>query len=59
MDSEEEELPTMTVALFLAVLHHGLANFAREARPANAQTVMETAVKFDSLITTRKAPVKN
>ena len=36
------------LALTLAVLHHGLANFAEKSIPARSETVMETAQKFEA-----------
>jgi hypothetical protein len=35
-----------TVALALAVIHHGSANMSTEGKPANKNTVLETASTF-------------
>lgn len=35
-----------TVALALAVLHHGMSNWAERSIPPRAETVIDTAAKF-------------
>lgn len=35
-----------TVALALAVLHHGLSNLAERSIPPRAETIVDTATKF-------------
>lgn len=43
-------------ALFLAVLRHGLSNFASTAMPASDATVIRTAQAFEHYIETGTAP---
>lgn len=52
-----DEQTIRALALTLAVLHHGLANFAEKSIPAKSDTVMETAKKFEDWLL-GKAPVK-
>lgn len=37
---------TRTIALFLAILHHGMSNLATKSVPAGWQTVIGTSDKF-------------
>jgi len=40
------------LSLVLAVLHHGLANFADKSIPAGTQTVIATAERFEDHLDT-------
>lgn len=46
MEKQTEEIVTRSVALGLAVIHHGLANFASKAVPSGWSTAISTAEKF-------------
>ena len=40
------------LALMMAVIHHGLGNFAQRSIPARPNTVIETAKEFEQYIRT-------
>jgi hypothetical protein len=48
--TQQEQTPTdhggRVIALALAVVHHGLSNFAANTVPAGWSTVLDTAKKF-------------
>lgn len=57
LESESEASPeALKLALFFAVLHHGMANWSSQAKPADRRTVMHTAMEFNYLLEQGELP---
>ena len=46
--TENPWLTPKAVALFAAVAHHGMSCLAEKSIPSRAETVMDTAIKFEA-----------
>jgi hypothetical protein len=49
-DQDNPWLDERAVALFAAVVHHGLSNTSPKSIPAGADKVIETAKKFENYL---------
>lgn len=56
MSNNESSADSREVALGLAVEHHAAANRAVHAIPANPETVIATAAKFEGYVLTGTVP---
>lgn len=52
----DEDERTAVLSVFLAVLHHGLANLADRSTPASVNTVLSTSDRIKRYLTATEAP---